>query len=1016
MGCAGSRPHLLPSLSSHHSNSPQKGFILFDAKTIEYLRANETHIKQQLKQRCEQKLTYKHSTNGSKLSLLSNAKKTLLLSSQNSSLNSGTISEASNIGLKSNKSNVSLSDDITFKTNVINSAVDYVLKYALNDFDIENFKSSNHLSLKQIRKEIMKKNSKLSASKLNSSLSMNVSSNLTDSSATMSTSSTINDFNIIGKSYDPVFYKQTLNAAIDEFGSFIQENFIVINEFQIINEEETVNEEPIKQEVKIEQTETEPTDDEALKLKEALAIARQNFYKGKVSTVCLTKTGGYVVKEVPPDTESIAVTELKPIDLKQEHRENEELKQLDDNLEQIKLLINKAFDCTLQEKLTINEFFLIKTHLVNLLNETIESIVNYTTKSSTVPEIETLNASQHADLLISNLEKSKRIIENLNFIDENDFNSIDEKLVEAILNLDYVNKEFKSYLKILEDSQLKELETKRLNKSNDLETSELLLNKNIKIRMLADQIDELNSKLPKKLFSCKCLPHPTEANNQTAVETIAENVQETEEVEVKEDIRPEPEEIIEVKEQEVVEAEPTVDAELIIESKPLEITDINLHDMGSDNLLHINIASSNESDKKQETSSDSTVSSLSSPSVSTSSMSPPSESISPVQDLNKDEELIDSIKSTKCSNLVEESSLDLVEKFKCAPEDNLHSNEISYLVSEVSTNIVSQMTYLDKFERQYEENDSFSDLVNSNKEKSSSSSSDIMTNSSTNVDSTCTQQNEVKFRNDLMESNSNKRMSLDEELFYHLEDVDKKVKYMNETCSENEDDDDNEEEFDFDENAELENGDDERLFHPRTPAKIKNDIKNNRSADLQNEIKQISNVIQDLVQTINVRNSTNLVQTKIDIIEEVNDNDGHLILSSYDDNNSDTNLNNNPDSEDGGSQNSADSNESNSIPSSKLFYNKKLDNAKRLSLNSNNSFSNIPIRQKVLTKQKVAIEDEQNLEFNKSINLCTSVNYEAFVDVTTLCKQQEQVQLNSPDILNKSTSSQKFRSKLPVKK
>ena len=170
----------------------------------------------------------------------------------------------------------------------------------------------------------------------------------------------------------------------------------------------------------------------------------------------------------------------------------------------------------------------------------------------------------------------------------------------------------------------------------------------------------------------------------------------------------------------------------------------------------------------------------------------------------------------------------------------------------------------------------------------------------------------------------------------------------------------------------------------------------------------ISNVIQDLVQTINVRNSTNLVQTKIDIIEEVNDNDGHLILSSYDDNNSDTNLNNNPDSEDGGSQNSADSNESNSIPSSKLFYNKKLDNAKRLSLNSNNSFSNIPIRQKVLTKQKVAIEDEQNLEFNKSINLCTSVNYEAFVDVTTLCKQQEQVQLNSPDILNKSTSNQLF--------
>lgn len=38
---------------------------------------------------------------------------------------------------------------------------------------------------------------------------------------------------------------------------------------------------------------------EALKLKEALEVARQNFYKGKVSLVCLSKHGeGYVVKEM----------------------------------------------------------------------------------------------------------------------------------------------------------------------------------------------------------------------------------------------------------------------------------------------------------------------------------------------------------------------------------------------------------------------------------------------------------------------------------------------------------------------------------------------------------------------------------------------------------------------------------------------------------------------------------------------------------------------------------------------
>ena len=38
---------------------------------------------------------------------------------------------------------------------------------------------------------------------------------------------------------------------------------------------------------------------EALKLKEALEVARQNFYKGKLSQVCLSKHGeGYVVKEM----------------------------------------------------------------------------------------------------------------------------------------------------------------------------------------------------------------------------------------------------------------------------------------------------------------------------------------------------------------------------------------------------------------------------------------------------------------------------------------------------------------------------------------------------------------------------------------------------------------------------------------------------------------------------------------------------------------------------------------------
>ena len=131
MGCAGSRPHLLPSLSNNHINTPQKGFILFDSKTVEYLKANETEIKAKLKERCDQKLSKKN-IGGSKPFSLSNAKKSIFNNNNNG--------DSSSNGLKSNKSNVSLAAGSTdavlltetvasLKENFINSAVDYVLKY-----------------------------------------------------------------------------------------------------------------------------------------------------------------------------------------------------------------------------------------------------------------------------------------------------------------------------------------------------------------------------------------------------------------------------------------------------------------------------------------------------------------------------------------------------------------------------------------------------------------------------------------------------------------------------------------------------------------------------------------------------------------------------------------------------------------------------------------------------------------------------------------------------------------------
>ncbi len=172
------------------------------------------------------------------------------------------------------------------KMSAIDAAVDYVLKYALNDFDIENFKSSNHLSMKQIRKDIMKKNQSVSSlSKLNNS--MNTQGTLPNSQK--------NKMATLVKGHDASMYKQALNAAIDEFGLFVQENFIVINEFDKTHAAGGQG----KNEAIEESEKADPdTDAEAYKLKEALEVARHNFYKGKISMVCLTKAGGYVVKEV----------------------------------------------------------------------------------------------------------------------------------------------------------------------------------------------------------------------------------------------------------------------------------------------------------------------------------------------------------------------------------------------------------------------------------------------------------------------------------------------------------------------------------------------------------------------------------------------------------------------------------------------------------------------------------------------------------------------------------------------
>jgi hypothetical protein len=251
MGCAGSKPHA----NQNSVSSPQKGFIIFNEKTVEYIKANEADLRRVLKERCEHKLFAPATTTGT------NKKKSADESQQ-----------------QQNQQPCVQSVD---QAKCLDAAIDSVLRYACNDFDIDNFRSSNHLSMKQIRKDIMKKH---------------------DSHANKQIP-------------DMVFYKKALNAAIDEFGVVMQEKFVDINDFKVEAKATNVvasgeadkslveQQQQQQQQASVEADEAENTDEQnvsenSVSLKTALEIARQNFYMGKSSMVCVTKAGGYVVKEI----------------------------------------------------------------------------------------------------------------------------------------------------------------------------------------------------------------------------------------------------------------------------------------------------------------------------------------------------------------------------------------------------------------------------------------------------------------------------------------------------------------------------------------------------------------------------------------------------------------------------------------------------------------------------------------------------------------------------------------------
>ena len=166
-------------------------------------------------------------------------------------------------------------------------------------------------------------------------------------------------------------------------------------------------------------------------------------------------------------------------------------------------------------KMAIDEFLSVKNDLATVLSQTGESIVSYSTKSAIYNENFCSNSidleesvklfdttKSCADSLLENLEKSKNIIEILNIINEKDYNLIDEKLIESTLNLDYVNREFKAYLVLLEEN-LKHQEQAVNRPEQVIVRHKEIFEKNAEIKLSVEQLSKLVQSLPNKLFLSK---------------------------------------------------------------------------------------------------------------------------------------------------------------------------------------------------------------------------------------------------------------------------------------------------------------------------------------------------------------------------------------------------------------------------------------------------------------------------------------------------------------------------------
>lgn len=223
--------------------------------------------------------------------------------------------------------------------------------------------------------------------------------------------------------------------------------------------------------------------------------------------VCLTKAGGYVVKEVkdqgPAESEGVVLLTgsekkeipsppkttciIPEINIQSAEQTEKSLEakseKISQELTKIEKLIKKAFED--KEALNVEELLIVKSNLIEMLNKSVDSVTEFTKN-------QTVESKEAATALTSNLGNSKRVVELLKSLNETEAEKVDHSLVEALINLDNVNKELKSFI----------------NKTDG----------NSELKGLVVDIENLNQELPTNLFTSKSFKAPA----TTRVEKQAE--------------------------------------------------------------------------------------------------------------------------------------------------------------------------------------------------------------------------------------------------------------------------------------------------------------------------------------------------------------------------------------------------------------------------------------------------------------------------------------------------------------